>query len=327
MKAPLTLAKIIELYVKNLEARVAADDYGDESLRLARIRLTAFSARYGHQTVAEAKQHNLSEWLAANPQWKSVDTKRGAISIVTACFSWALEEEIAERNPFHRPRVLRGKTGKIRRPATHEEYCQLMRHGSRPLRRVLFMLRRTGMRVGEVLGLCFDSVFLEGPTPFISLIRHKSFRKTGPRKIGLDASTARFLGNLARQYERRCNCACEACLADLSPNVFTNGRAGPWTRHTFARHLRRTAKAIGLDEGIVDRISGYSFRHLFAVNAIEAGISTRKISDQLGHQGSAMLDKIHGSHTRQRIEHLSSVADEINKKRKRKPHTKDHGHE
>ena len=181
------------------------------------------------------------------------------------------------------------------------------------------------MRTCELRNLTWDEVFLDGPSPHLSLTRHKTFRTSGKRIIGLSASTARFLRNLGQQYERRCNCACETCQADISPNVFTNCHGTPWDRHTFARHLRRTAKAIGLDDGVAERISGYCLRHLFTVDAIEAGISTRMIADQLGHARTGQIDTGYGSHTRQRVEHLSSVAEEINRKRNKTRNHHDKG--
>ena len=313
-----TVKEVIDLYLKSMAARVADDDYGMDGAKTARVELLRFAAKYGHQTIAECKQHDLSDWLTANPQWKAAETKRRVASTITACFNWAFHEELIDRSPFRRPRALRGRASSVRRPATHEEYVSLMRWGSRSLRRALYFLRRTGARTCEMRELTWDEVFLDGPAPHLSIARHKTFRQTGkPRKIGLDPSTARFLRNLGIKYERRCGCACETCQDNISPHVFTNNRGTPWDRHSFAHHLRRAAKAIGLDDDVAQRVSGYSLRHLFTVDAIEAGISTRAIADQLGHAKTGMIDSVYGSHTRQRIEHLSSVAEEINRKRNR----------
>lgn len=314
----MTIAEVVRLYLKNLENRVAADDYSYEGAKIAALELNRFAAEYGHQTIAECKQHDVSDWLAAHPRWKSIDTKRRVVSIITSCFNWALHEELIERSPYQRPIVLRGKTANVRRPATPEEYCRLMRAAGRPLRRALFFLRRTGCRTCEMVNLTWDEVFLEGETAYLAIGRHKTFRQSGkPRIVGLDPSTARFLRNLARQYERRCGCACENCIGKVHPHVFTNNRGDPWDSHTFARHLRRTAKAAGVDDGVEKRFSAYCLRHMYTVSAIEAGISTRKIADQLGHAKTAMIDSHYGSHTRHRAKHLSSVADEITKARKK----------
>jgi integrase len=316
----MTVAEIVTLYLKHLDSRVAADDYSAQSLDNVRRDLLLFAGKFGAQTIDQCRQHDISSWLEQNPQWKSVDTRRRQVSTITGAFSWAAEEELITRSPYRRPRMLRGKTAKVRRPATHHEYVELMRNGDRPLRRVLYMLRKTGMRTCEARLLTWDEVFLDGPVPFLDLPRHKTFRHTGKsRKIGLDPSTARFLQNLKRQYEQRCNCNCQVCRENLFPNVFVNRDGTPWDRHTFARHLRRVAARIGLDDGVADRVSAYCLRHSYVVDAIEAGVSTRMIADQLGHSGSGTIDAVYGSHTRQRVEHLGNVAEEINRKRLRRP--------
>lgn len=56
---------------------------------------------------------------------------------------------------------------------------------------------------------------------------------------------------------------------------------------------------------------------LFVVNAIESGVATRSIADQIGHSNSNMIDTRYGSHTRHKAAHVSNVASEINAKRKR----------
>jgi integrase len=316
----ITVKEVVALYLKSLSARVAADDYSAHGFANDSRDLALFAARFGSQTIDQCKQHDLSSWLEENPQWKSVDTKRRIVSSITACFNWAFFEELVSRSPYRRPRTLRGKTGKVRRPATHEEYVTLMRKADRPLRRALYMLRKTGMRTCEVRDLTWDEVYLDGPSPHLSIVRHKTFRQTGkPRKIGLDPSTARFLRNLKRQYARHCNCDCPTCQASLCPNVFTNHRGTAWSRHSLGRHLRRTAARIGLDEGVADRVTAYCLRHFFTVNAIEAGVPTRSIADQLGHAKTTTIDTVYGSHTRLRVEHLSNVAEEINRKRNRRP--------
>ena len=65
---------------------------------------------------------------------------------------------------------------------------------------------------------------------------------------------------------------------------------------------------------------------LHQADAIEAGISTRMIADQLGHARTGQIDTGYGSHTwESRVEHLSSVAEEINRKRNKTRNHHDKG--
>ena len=182
-----------------------------------------------------ANSTTFSTWLTENPQWEAVDTRCRVVTCITAFFNWALAEELIERSPYRLPSSLRGKSSHIRLRATNDEYVLLMRYGSRPQCRALYMLRKSGMRTLELRNLTWDEVFLDGPSPHLSLTRHKIFRTSGKRIIGLSASTASLLRNLGQQYELccRCNCVREKCQADISPNVFTNCHGTPWDRHTF----------------------------------------------------------------------------------------------
>lgn len=296
---------VIDLYVENLHGRHRAADYSCDALDSALRELHRFSKEFGHQELSVCRQHDLTRWFGLNPQWRAVSMKKKVASIIIGCFKWAHEEELIDRQPYRFPKALKGQPDKVRRPAEPWEYVTLMRFGSRPLRRALFMLRRTGIRTKEMRELVWPEVDL-GESPHISLERHKTRRSTGKAKtIGLDTATANFLRALKRNQRGK------------SDRVFTNAEGTPWDCHTFAQHLRRYAERLGIDDGVDERVSAYCFRHTYVVDGIEAGLTTRAIADQVGHASTAIIDKFYGSHTRARVPHLDNVATEILTKRKR----------
>jgi integrase len=297
---------VIDLYVEHLRARNRAGDYTDDALKGVIFELRRFGLEFGHQTIAACRQHDLTRFFGMNPQLKAPDTKKRVANTILGCFVWAFDEELIDRCPYRQPKALKGLKGHIRRPADSSEYVMLMRFGSRPLRRALFMLRRIGIRTKEMRDLTWPDVDL-GIQPYIHLDKHKTRKKTGKaRKIGLDTATANFLRALKRNQRGQ------------SEHVFTNCDGTPWDRHTFARHLRRYAERLGIDEGVDERVSAYCVRHTYVCDGIEAGVTTRRIADQMGHIKTTMIDTVYGSHTRERAEHLGDVATEILRKRKRK---------
>lgn len=299
-----TVPSIIDLYLESLLVRHVAGEYAKDALSNARRELRRFADSFAI-AITDCRQHDLTRWLSINPQWKSSCTKKRVASTILACFRWAEEEELVPKCQYHWPKSLKGLPDKVRRPADPFEYVALMRGGSRELRRALFFLRRTGCRTCEMRELCWQDVHDD----HISLEKHKTRRKTGrARKYGLDRSTANFLRALRRNRQ-----------GHPEDHVFLNCEGGKWDRHTFARHLRRWAKRIGLDEGVETRVSAYCLRHTYAVDAIEAGVTSRQIADQQGHERTGMIDTVYGSHTRQRTAHLNSVAEDILRKRLRKP--------
>ena len=287
-----TVRELIEIYLSNLRARVAADDYSADALSDVTRDLRRFAERYGHQTIAQCRRYDVTQWLQLNPQWKANGTKRRIIAGLLACFNWLEDEELIDRTPYRRPRKLRLPVTP-RREAEPAEYIALMRCPSRPLRRMLFFLRRTGARPKEARELRKDEIDFEAG--IVEKKDHKTRRKTGkPRLFGLEPCVLRFLRNICSRSHPE------------QPYVFTNCDGDKWDRHTFARHLRRWAKRIGLDNGAAARVSAYCIRHSYATWAIEAGNGERQVADQMGWTDTRML--AYYSKASQKRRHLKNVA-------------------
>jgi integrase/recombinase XerD len=300
---------VIDLYIEHLRARVAKGEFTDDSRQRIEYELTRFAGKFGHLSIAACKQYDLTLWFDLHPRWKAPDQLKRIAATIVGCFAWAFGEGLIERCPYTRPRFLKGMKSKVRRPAAAGEYVMLMRKGSRPLRRALFMLRRTGIRPKEMRDLVWPEVHLDGDMPYIDLEKHKSRGKTGkPRKIGLDNATANFLRALRRNQRGQTK----------GDRVFVNKRGTPWDRHTFARHLRRFADRLGIDEGVAERVSAYGLRHKWVVDGIRGGVTTRRLADNAGHETTKMIDTVYGSSTRDDPEHLHEVAEEVLRKRPRR---------
>jgi integrase len=305
----ITVGRVIDLYVANLEQRLRDDDISSDMVTHSVYDLLLFKAAYGHQTISQCKQFDLSGFIRDRPALKSAYSKARVSSIVVCSFNWAKEQGLIENVPYHRVKNLGPK--KPRRPCTAQEYCALMRNGNRAIRRLLFFLRRTGCRTCEARLLTWADVRLDGDEPGVILERHKTSKKTGKaRMFGLDAGTAAFLRNLRRQ------------APPLMAHVFLNTSGKPWSRRAISLHIRRMARRIGLDEGVAHRVSAYCLRHFYISQAIQAGMTTRQIADQVGHETTAVIDKIYGASSRANAAHLGRVANEATRARLREKPTK-----
>ena len=290
---PLTVQQVIDAYLRHLRARAAADDYSADGLDNAQRDLERFAERHGARAVADCRRNDLSEWLLANPQWLSNHTKRRVLAVLVACFAWAAEESgLIPASPYRKPKSLRLPV-RPRREGSPKEYVSLMRHGSRPLRRMLYFLHRSGCRPCEAREADFADVHFD--VGVMQIWRHKTHRLTGePRLIGLDRGVLRFLRNLRRRQG--------------DGKVFRNARGKPWDRHTFARNLRRTAERIGLDQGVEKRVSAYCFRHTVVGEMVDLKFGERQIADAAGHANTRLVSWY--SHNREKSESLRRVADE-----------------
>lgn len=297
---PWTVRSTVAAYLEYLQSRVQVGDYSADALEGCRRELERFAARYGGQTIDQCRRYDLTQWLQLNPQFKSNATKKRVVATILACFNWAEDEELIPRTPYRRPRKLKLPTTP-RREASVKEYIAFMRCRSRPLRRALFFLRRTGARTCEMRELLWPEIDFDGG--IVVKEAHKTSRTTGKaRMFGLEPCVLRFLRNLHRTRK------------DGQDHVFVNAYGTPWDRHTFARHLRRWAKRIGLDDNAGTRVSGYCFRHSYATWAIESGMGERQVADQMGHASTRMMAWY--SKAGQKAAHLRNVASQGVKRRK-----------
>jgi integrase len=263
---------------------------------------SASATSNGEWPVARASNDDLVRWIIANPQWKSGHAKTNNLRHISDCFLW-WEDETGTRPPF-RWRRLPKFTKETRREATAAEYVALMRHTSTPeLRRALWCLWNVqGMRTCELRELQWTDFNWEGA--FILLRKHKTALKTGkPRLIPLTARQLRFFRGLFRSK------------AESAEHVFLNTQGDPWTRRSLSKHLRTTAKRIGIDEGVADRVSAYCLRHSFATQADEAGCDQSQTAMLMGHSGPEMLRDVYSKASR-KVEHSRKAAETVERLRR-----------
>lgn len=259
----------------------------------------------GDRAIAEGRSDDLIRWQLVNPQWQSGHTRHNNLVAILDCFRW-YDSEYKVGCPYSRkklPKIL--KTS--RREAFEAEYVVLMGHrSSQSLRRALWTLWNvSGVRTCEMREMLWTDFNWDGG--FVLTYKNKTVRATGkPRLVVLTPRQLRFFQNLYRQ--RRPGAV----------HVYTNTRGQPWSRRSFALHLRRTAQRIGLDgsraEG-VSKVSGYCFRHSWATQADEAGAKEQDTALLLGHNDARMLRTVYSKASR-KVVHVRQVSEEMERLRR-----------
>jgi integrase len=304
-------------YVAWLSARVQAGRFSREHCRNVRNDLLGFAEHCGDKPFAKLVQHDLASWVRGHPSWKSISTKRRVVASVMVACSWMVRQGFIGRHPFNVPDEMRGERYQPRRSAQISEYIALMRSAApRELRRGLFFLRRVGCRTCEMRELRWRHLTLDGPSPHARLPYHKTWERTKkPRIIGLDKGTARFLRNLQAHGD----------ATGPDDFVFLNTSGTQWDRGTFNKLLKRWCETLHLPAIDGRRLTAYCLRHLYCVLAIRAGVPLRRIADQMGLASIRMIESVYGVETREHETHVSEVAEEIAKRRKRSPKKADGG--
>lgn len=291
-----TVSRIVDAYLRHIRARAARGEYSRCALRHAERDLGRFVAIHGRKPVSKCRRFDLTEWLDLHPEWKSPWTRKRVIGSIVRPFLWAEENQLIACSPYKAPRM---RNGRKRRPATNREYVTLMRGGTRPLRRALFFMRRTGCRTKEMRVLLWEQI--DWQRSCIVYADHKSEHKHGrPRIIALDRPTLRFLANLYRKRPA------------WQLHVFVNCDGTPWDQHTFPRHVNRWGQRLGL-EPTKNGLSPYCWRHSFGTRAIENGVGEKQLADLMGHADTRMVS--YYAQTAGKVPYMRENLDKVNGKR------------
>lgn len=310
---PGTLEDIVRQYLAHEAKRLKVGDlHRDTVARYVRVltHLVAWcnpdapgSPRLGKLPMADAKQSHFADYLLAHlDQWKSGATRRTVVGDTLACLNWAVDRDLIPCNPWRKPKDV-NFTSQPRHEMKEHHYLGLLRQTGRRMRyknqRVAlrvrqgcFFLWHTGARPCEFRSLKWSEIAWADNVA--TQIVGKTTAKTGfERIIPLDKLVVAFLRYLERQ--RRPG----------QEFVFVNSKGKPWGRCEFNRRLVYYANRAGIPRNITTQ----SIRHGFCCHEIRGGEDIKKISEQMGHVDTRMVERVYGAATRRDTERLSKAAD------------------
>jgi integrase len=233
--------------------------------------LRRWTDRHGADLAVEMKPAALEEWKRElKDKGNAGDSINQPIVVVQTMWNWAVKQQLLESNPFRIVVKLPPKTRK--RIATPKEFRTLLRNAADDFRRVLFALRFSGMRPGELAVVTWEMVDFKGKRIVIPATLTKTGKRTGnDRRIPL-------LGLLERLLRWM-----HARSMQTGP-VFRNSLGEAWNKdslgHRFAT-VRKRAKVKKDDKG--ENLMLYSLRHTFLTGGALAGLSDRELGDLAGH--------------------------------------------
>lgn len=183
--------------------------------------------------------------------------------------------------PVDRPKHKRAKANPFDIDQVQELLDHLNDHWLYP---ICFTALTTGMRPGELFGLHWSTVDLDGLT--IDVVQQmsqsrgrKKLKKpktdSSTRTIHISQETADVLADQRKALVR-------AGFAS-SDFVFCGRRGIPYSRSTFSRLWTKLLKDAGIDHR-----GFHQMRHTFATLAIGAGVPITVVSETLGHASTSM---------------------------------------
>jgi integrase/recombinase XerC len=151
-------------------------------------------------------------------------------------------------------------------------------------RAILETLYSAGLRVGELAGLNWEDLDLDGGT---LVVRGKGKRERMALLGPVAVESLRHWDQLRRALSPK---------AAAQPAVFLNRLGGRLTVRSIGRLLAKYLALTGLDP----RTSPHTLRHSFATHMLDAGADIRGVQELLGHR-NLTTTQIYTHVTRQRI--------------------------
>jgi len=295
-----TVASVIDLHLVHSQRVDAPRSYENR-----KHYLQLFAEAHGLKLIDECRPIHLTSWIDSHSEWVSDWTRSNVVRVVQRAFNWAGQQGVIRSNPF---RGVAQRPGEPRRPITDKEFRALLRatgskhpNGRKRIKRrrltpakrfrqVLFFLRYTGARPGEMAGLTWESVHLDRAV--IVLNKHKTVRTQRtprPRVILLVPLVVKLLRRIKAQEKTG------------AKYVFITHRGTPWNRYSLGLRMRRLRKRAGLTK----EVKLYGIRHQFGTQAIVGGVDIKTLAELMGHTTTRTTE--HYIHLAGRQEHLAAA--------------------
>jgi site-specific recombinase XerD len=226
--------------------------------------------------VNELSRKQITRWLIyRSKQGLSAGTRNNEIVTVRLYLRWLYEQGIIHTNPDEliRRTDLPKLPKYLPRPLAPEidrELHKRLKHSSNPLHKALLLTRKTGLRIGELIGLEFDCIrsdfqgrrFLKVPLGKLN----------SERLVPLDNAAVKLVNNLRRQGNK-------------PRRLLMVTVTGKQTR--YDQYVSALCEiCYGLD--IADRMTIHRLRHTYATSLLSAGMSLTSVMKLLGHRDYRM---------------------------------------
>ncbi len=228
-------------------------------------------------------------------QGKGKGTIQNHLVPLKAAYNQAIEDGVVTLNPATRlGRLLRGS--KDRRahiePLTREEVATLLRVADdrfKPLYPVLLCAVRTGLRLGEVIGLQWGDVDFRGS--FLEVRRSVVLGLEGStknhkiRRVDISPQLNEVLQRLKEVRELEAMSKGQ----ELLPWVFLSPEGCLWDERNLRRGYYRC-----LEAAEIRQVRFHDLRHSFASLLIEQGAHPKYIQEQMGHSSIQVTMDVYG---------------------------------
>ncbi|BFK81448.1 tyrosine-type recombinase/integrase [Clostridium baratii] len=243
------------------------------SLHNMKYSIKSFSALHDMQ-LREIKSYNIQECIDIMVEKGfKYNTIKSKVDYLKALLNTAINYEIISENPIKNIRLPRNETPSKRRALTEKEENDLLNalKGSKYYL-VVFIALKTGLRIGEILGLKYSDINFNENT--ISVKRQ--FKRIYDNTWGLGSLksnnsnrvipvTSKLINKLKTRME-------DLNITNMDELIFYFG-----DKKSFQTVLNRRLKTLGFD------VCLHELRHTYATKLIKSGLDLKTVAYLMGH--------------------------------------------
>ena len=242
-------------------------------------------------------------------------TRKGMLTPMGRVFALAVRRGYITDNPLRRlesEELPKGKAKDQPRVLDRDEIGRLLAATSSVYRPILATKVFSGLRVMELLGLCWRCVDLEEGVIHVRYQLTRGSKQTPARLDELKTSSARRdvvllpeLAALFREHRRR---AFRRGLAREHDYVFATREGTAFNyRNVAQRGLTSAADKAGLNPGGKARLTLHDLRHTFGSHLVRQGADVVTVSRQMGHARPSITLDVY-SHEFAAVQHRDTIA-------------------
>lgn len=292
----LVTGDVVVSFLEYCEAACARGEIKPVTFSEYRRRLRDFFKSMRTVKVADLRPIHVTAWLDQHPIWGTT-WRHGIVTAIKRAFRWARQQGLISADPLLDLSKPRPKRRELVPNATQVQRA-IDGCVAPEFRDFLTILWGTGCRRSEAIGLTADQLDLAHGR---WVAKGKTTARTGKQRVVyLTPELVELCGRLARRWP--------------TGPILRNTQGNPWKPNAINWQICRLRKRTGLS----NEVTCHGLRHLFATDALSAGVPIATVAELLGHQSTAMISK-HYSHLADRQDVLRSALDTVRPRKTAEP--------
>ena len=262
--------------------------------------MKAIDSYFGTTSIGDISSDEYQMIVADYGKEHSHETTRKFHHHLKACFDYAFRNGVIKKDPTFSAKVVGKQSDKKVKYLSEADMNKLMHQVletttlDNTANYILILANATGMRIGEILGLTFDDVDIDGQVISVRqsydyVLTHKAKAtktESSVRQVKVDKVTCSYLAEIVD--DRRI--LCKTSDKNVDGFIFINRNTFKpisWTmvNKVLTRHCERAE---------VPRITTHAFRHTHISYLLNNDVYEQYVSERVGHADTTMIRRVYG---------------------------------